>query len=70
MTETKKHRPPEGLEHDALSDALWDLIDFGTTTLPPESDPEQWIYWLQRYQGVDQVSVQSHTETALILKRF
>lgn len=70
MIESTKHPKPEGLQLDALYDAAWDIIDNRTTTLHPDSDPEWWIYWLRRYYSIDELSIESHTDTALILKRF
>jgi hypothetical protein len=70
MTAPKKYPHPEGLQLDALYDAHWDLVDNDATTLPPDADPEVWIYWLKRHYGVDGVTVRSHTDTALILERL
>lgn len=61
---------PEGLEEDALSDAMYDLQHNGFTTLDPKEDPEKWIHWLTRYRGFYTVSVHSHTSVALILEGF
>lgn len=61
---------PRNLEEDELNDMMWDLMDNGTTTLIPQADPDQWIFWLKRLCGFAEVRVLSHTETALILEGF
>lgn len=69
MTNHPYDRPHE-LEEDALNDAMWDLIDNGTTTLHGSEDPDKWIYWLKRFAGFAEVRVINHTSTSLILEAF
>lgn len=61
--------PPQAEDNEMLRDAHTDLEDTGFTTLPPEIHPEQFIYWLERYRGLDEVGIYEYTETALILCR-
>lgn len=62
------YEAPRGLEEDALNDAMWDLLDNGTTTLHPVEDPEKWIYWLKRFAGFMEVNVVKHDGLSLILE--
>lgn len=68
MTDT--YPTPTADDEEALSDAMWDLINNGYATLPPDEDPAKWIYWLKRYRSFYHVSVYRHDWIALILKGF
>lgn len=67
---TNRWAAPQGLEKDGLNDMMWDLMDNGATTLQPTEDPEKWIFWLKRYAGFFEVTIRSHTPTALILEGY
>lgn len=67
MTNDKNYPPPEADDQEALRDAFWDLEFTGHTTIARVFDPQQFIYWLERYRGIDRVKVEETNRFAHIL---
>lgn len=69
MTESLPFAPPLPEDYEMLRDAFYDLTVVGHTTLPSDTNPERFIYWLERYRGLDNVTIQELNHISLILAR-
>lgn len=58
MTDSPTYPKPQGDDEDRLSDAAWDLRDYGECRIPNGEDPDQWLYWLRRHQGFAQEEIE------------
>lgn len=68
--EAPRYRKPDESEHEILRDAFEDMCQGGYSTLSSMIKPDRFIFWLERYYGLDHVEVASHTDQCLILRRI